>query len=275
MKPGVFGVAGNAPAQDRLLRYLQSGRVHPGIILVGPDKALKWEVAKSMAKFLFCSKKGKLAFCGECSSCKRIEKEIHPDVLLFKENEEEALKVETIREITHQMEVAPLEGGCKVCIIDEAHKMNQASANAFLKTLEEPKEGRFFILLTTQLGSFLPTILSRSIVFQFKPEKDAVTFTDEENAKFRELIVQFKKNSDTKAIVEHCEEKEVCLRFVQFLQLELHKTALSEKSTDLFASLSAADCAKKFDELVDFEGRLRSNANYGLMLESLLRRELK
>lgn len=275
MKLGVLGVAGNVPAQERLFRYLKSGRVHPGIILVGPDKGLKWEIAKAMAKFLFCRNRGEQAFCGECSSCKRIEKEIHPDVLLFKEDEEESLKVETVREISHQMEVAPLEGGCKVCIIDEAHKMNQASANAFLKTLEEPKEGRFFILLTTQVGSFLPTILSRSILFQFKPEKEAITFTDEEVGKFRDLIVQFKKNSDPKAIVEYCEDKEVCLRFVQFLQLELHQAALSENASGIFASLTPSDCTKKFDELVDFEGRLRSNANYGLMLESLLRRELK
>ncbi|NBX93417.1 MAG: hypothetical protein EBZ49_03245 [Proteobacteria bacterium] len=273
MNAGVLGVQGNIAVQERLFRYLSSGRVHPGLIFSGPDKRSKWQVAIGIAKFLFCNHRGKDAFCNQCSSCKRIEKEIHPDVLLFKNDEDDSLKVETIREITHQMEVAPLEGGAKICVIEEAHRMNHASANAFLKTLEEPKPHRYFILLTTQLGSFLPTLLSRSIVFHFRPEQEVLTFTAEETERYQKLVESFQRTRDPRPIIENCEEKEACLRFIQFLQTELRKAATGDEPQTLFSSWSSYDCAKKFDEIVQLEGRLRSNANYGLMLESFLRQE--
>ena len=70
-------------------------------------------------------------------------------------------------------------------------------------------------------------------------------------------------------------EKEEALLFLQFLQSELHQSLLAIESgipnRSLFQSLSSHDLTLKFDALVTLEGRLRSNANYGLMLESLLR----
>lgn len=105
---------------------------------------MKIDSAKGIAKFLLCKSRGQ-SYCGACSSCLRIEKEIHPDVLIIGESEEDSLKVDAIRELSHQMAIAPLESDSKICIIDECHRMNTASSNAFLKTLEEPGVGRYFL----------------------------------------------------------------------------------------------------------------------------------
>lgn len=260
-------------AHEPLNRYLKSNRIHPCLLLIGPDSELKWQAAIQVAKSLFCDARKEGVSCGVCSSCKRIDKEIYPDLLLFKESDEEALKVETVRDIIYQMEVSPLEGKAKVCILDEAHRMNQASSNAFLKTLEEPKENRYFILLTSKPGSILPTIQSRAISFHFKPQKESIDFSLEEWSDFEKAMKEWITSKELKPIQELCDEKSGTLRFLQFLETGLRMQAISAGKASLFNNLKPQECAMKFEKLVELEGKLRSNANHGLLLESLLLKE--
>lgn len=276
-KVGALGGKGCSSVQDRLLRYLKSQRIHPALLFIGPEKEVKLQTAKGIAKYLFClNKKSLPAFCGECSNCKRIEKEIHPDVYLFKEDNEETLKIEVVREVIGQMRVSPIEGPYKICVIEEAHRMNSAAANAFLKTLEEPGEGRFFILTTTQSGSILPTVSSRCIEFVFRPENESAPVTEEQLKKYRELLTQVIKSQNYPLITQSLEEKEEALKFLQFIQFEIHHSLITKEtgkpSTGLFNSISPLDLTRKFDSVVVTEGQLRSNANYALMVESLLRK---
>lgn len=259
--------------QPQLEKYLSAGRVHPCLLFIGPEKEDKLEAALSFARSVFCSQKKGNSFCGECSSCKRIEKGIFPDLLLFRENDEEALKVENVRDIIYQMEVAPLEGKAKVCIVEEAHRMNAASSNAFLKTLEEPKENRYFVLLTTKPGALLPTLISRSLQFHFKPRSQAVSFSPEEIKEFESLFLAFQKDRNADPIIRAFEEKEECLKFLQFLQVRLHDRATGNKTESLFASLPEKVCPMKHQKVVELEGKLKSQANFGLLLEALLREE--
>lgn len=254
-------------------KYLKSGRIHPCILLVGPDKETKWQAALQLAKSVFCSDRKAGLFCGACSSCKRIDKGIFPDLLTFREDSEEALKVENVRDIIYQMEVAPLEGKAKVCCIEEAHRMNASSSNAFLKTLEEPKENRYFVLTTTKPGALLPTLISRSLLFHFKPEAEAVVFSREESQHWETLLQKFQKNADPEPILETCDEKEACLRFLQFIQLQLRQRAIEDINEGVFKGLSPVECVYKYQKIIELEGRLQSNANHSLLLESLMRRE--
>ena len=245
-------------------RYLRTARIHPCILLVGPDKAVKMQAATDMAKSILCSEKSNGSFCGSCSTCHRIDKKIYPDFFIFRDDEENSYKVENIRDIIYQMEVAPLEGRGKVCVLEEAHQMNAAASNALLKTLEEPKENRYFILTSSNPGALLPTIVSRSVAFHFKPQIEALVFSDEEKKNYESLLSQFIQNKDVREILKVCEEKEACFRFIQFLETRARNQAIESAS---------AHSALKFQKLVELEGRLRSNANHGLLLESFLLKE--
>lgn len=55
----------------------------------------------------------------------------------------------------------------KIVILENADKMGDSSRNALLKTLEEPPEGTYFILLSSRKGRILPTILSRVRQYYF------------------------------------------------------------------------------------------------------------
>lgn len=275
---GALKVQGAETVQRRLLRYLQSGRIHPALLLVGAEREVKRQVALSIARFHFCQQKENLAFCEECSSCRRIEKGLHPDVLLYGvadegEEEETQIKIETVREIAYQMSISPLEGRAKICIIDECHRLNAAAGNALLKTLEEPAPNRYFILLTTQPGNILPTILSRTLEFKFKPEHEAPPMSAELKTKCLELLAAAQKTRSLSALVSELSEKEDVLNFLQYLQHEIRNAVLSgdNSPSPLLPARSTLARTQLYEKAVALEGRLRSNANSGLMLEDFLR----
>jgi DNA polymerase-3 subunit delta' len=71
--------------------------------------------------------------------------------------------VDEIRDLEQTLHLAAPGGACKVGVITEADRMNDQSANAFLKTLEEPPQNTLLLLLTANPQRLLPTILSRCV----------------------------------------------------------------------------------------------------------------
>ncbi len=78
----------------------------------------------------------------------------------------------TIRSLIHFLRKRSFQGRYKVAIVADSHRFNPSSANAFLKTLEEPSENTVIFLLTTTTDGMLPTILSRCQKIGFKPWTD-------------------------------------------------------------------------------------------------------
>ncbi|MCK5533643.1 DNA polymerase III subunit delta' [bacterium] len=104
--------------------------------------------------------------CGECISCKKIEKQIHPDVS-FIYPEKKDIRINQMRTLKYQAQFKPMEGSCKVYIIDKARMMNKESANSVLKLLEEPPDRVLIILIAQNKYGILPTIISRCQVIKF------------------------------------------------------------------------------------------------------------
>jgi DNA polymerase-3 subunit delta' len=74
-----------------------------------------------------------------------------------------------MRQIEKEANFRPFEGKARVFLIDEADKLNDASANALLKVLEEPPKTSYLILITARPAMLLPTILSRCQMIRFSP----------------------------------------------------------------------------------------------------------
>ncbi len=86
----------------------------------------------------------------------------HPDFHRFEPGgKSELYTVETIREISEQSRFYPQEEKKQFFLLLRAECMQEAAANAFLKTLEEPTPETVFILMTAHPEKMLPTILSR------------------------------------------------------------------------------------------------------------------
>ncbi len=261
--------------EKRLLAYVAGDRVHPALILTGASSTTKNQTVRRMAKALLCPKRQSLPpFCGACSTCRRIESGSHPDVIWVGNDNEDTIKIDQVRELCHQMELSPVEGSCKIAVIEDCQRLNTSSGNAFLKSLEEPGPGRYFWLLTPQIGSLLPTIVSRCLTFAFPESQPATESADAWNA----LLEKVANSGDFNALASALKEKDKCLELVHYLQVQWRLAALhpylGSNPAGVFQSASFWDALILFDEAVQLEGRLRSNANPGLLLESHLRETL-
>ena len=108
------------------------------------------------------------AACGTCSSCRRIREGLHPDVhWLRAESKMQIMRVEQVRELISAVQLKPSEARLKVGILVGADRLNPNAGNAFLKTLEEPPSRSLLILLSTEPGRLLETILSRCLRLAF------------------------------------------------------------------------------------------------------------
>jgi DNA polymerase-3 subunit delta' len=89
--------------------------------------------------------------------------------LNFAHDDKKQIPIEKIRELILSTRYAPIEGRYRINIIDEAEKLNKHSANALLKTLEEPPKNSIIILITSNIRNIQPTILSRCALVKFSP----------------------------------------------------------------------------------------------------------
>ena len=106
--------------------------------------------------------------CDKCSSCKKIDSGVHPDLLVISP-EGGQIRIEEIRSINDTLSLKPFEGRWKVVVVDEASTMNPYAANAFLKTLEEPPKDSLIILVSSNPERLPDTIRSRCSRVNFTP----------------------------------------------------------------------------------------------------------
>jgi DNA polymerase III subunit delta' len=161
---------GNQKIIERLRRKLREDRFPHGLIFSGPEGVGKHACALMLAKALNCRNAQAGDFCGVCTSCRKIDSGVHPDVqLITVEEDATQIKIAQIRQLLTMLELQPLEGRNKVFIIDPAELLNAEAANALLKGLEEPPENSFFILITVNVHEMLMTVRSRCQIYHFTP----------------------------------------------------------------------------------------------------------
>ncbi len=161
--------------QERVATFLRtavtSDRVSHAYLFVGPPGSGKGTAAKALACALLCADDG----CGACGECYRIRRGGHPDVHYIRPQGAAGFLKEQVAEIIHDVSLAPVDGAYKIYVVSDADLFNDASANAFLKTLEEPPDDVVIVLMAHSFDAVLPTIASRCQVVRFRriPPSDA------------------------------------------------------------------------------------------------------
>jgi len=143
---------------------LKSHRKSGTYLFYGKDEGQLSEVSLIFAKGLCCLEEEN-DFCDECNICNKINKLVYSDLEII--DNPTGIKVDTVRELIQKASISPFEGDKKIFILKDIQNMKKEASNALLKLIEEPSNGNFFIMLTNSLN-ILPTIKSRSIIFNVK-----------------------------------------------------------------------------------------------------------
>ncbi len=157
--------------QEPIVRTLQNAiardRVAHAYLFCGPRGTGKTSTARLLAKAVNCLAPDPADRpCGVCASCRAIATGATTDIVEIDAASNRG--IDDIRELRDRVNYAPSQLKTKFYIIDEAHQITGAAANAFLKTLEEPPAHTKFVLATTDPEELLQTIVSRCQRFDFR-----------------------------------------------------------------------------------------------------------
>ena len=156
--------------------FMAQDRLPHALLFYGMAGIGKKATSLVFAKALNCIA-GNHDACDACSSCRKVDHKNHLDVVSL-EAEGQFIKIQAVRDLQQQLKFKPWEGKKRVCIIDDAARMNDVAANALLKTLEEPPSANVIILISAQPHQLPATIVSRCQQLRFNPltEHDIAAF---------------------------------------------------------------------------------------------------
>ena len=157
--------------QESVARILTNSfrlnRISHSYIFEGPRGTRKKGVAKLFAKTLLCTNlKDDNNPCNECHNCKRVDNLTHPNLFLI-DPPGKTIKKEVISSLIVELSKASLEKGPRIYIVIDADRFNQSSANTLLKTMEEPGQEVYQVLITENYNNLLSTIISRAETLHF------------------------------------------------------------------------------------------------------------
>ena len=167
-------IAGHARLLSLLSRVIARDSMPPAVLLAGPSGVGKRLTAMAVAQAVNClqprtTPEFERDACGECASCRRIARGVHPDVIVVEPGDSGSIKIEQLRDVIDRAQYRPFEGRRRVVIIDEADAAGGDAQSALLKTLEEPPSASLFILVSSIPDALLPTVISRCPRLRFGP----------------------------------------------------------------------------------------------------------
>lgn len=178
-------LAGNTFVKTALRRLLEGGRLPNSLLFTGIEGIGKKQFAVELARAFVCKQPSGVEPCEMCSACMRAgvfampkadDKDAHKRVIISEHLDVgiiipsgRNILVDAIRHLESEANFRPFEGRARIFIVDDADRMNDAAANALLKTLEEPAPTTHLILITSRPDALLPTILSRCQQLRFSP----------------------------------------------------------------------------------------------------------
>ncbi|MBO5415883.1 MAG: hypothetical protein J6A83_04565 [Clostridia bacterium] len=165
-------IIANQSLRERLCSDILNGSLAHAYIIEGVKGSGKHTLALLSAAALACEKKNdkNLPFpCSECPACRKILRELSPDVITVGCDGKATMGVDSVRFLREDVFVVPNELENKVYIIEDADKMTPQAQNAFLLTLEEPPSYAVFFLLCENAAALLETIRSRAPILRTEP----------------------------------------------------------------------------------------------------------
>lgn len=260
-------------AQVLLLQAIENNRVAHAYLLEGASAKARKQTARAFAKAYLCQNQA-----GNDQAL--FERDSHPDFHLL-EVDGETIKIrEHVVPFFQDIRLSSYSGR-KVYVIADAEKMNAASQNSILKTLEEPVKGVVIVLLTANSNALLPTILSR--VVRYPVTEEATPFVNLEKT-YQEMFFQTMEQIESQrpsaciALANDWASKKESLPKLLDTMVEYYRNSLVERYTESpmlrnvpkTDKISANGAIAAIGFIEEFRFALKSNANVQLAADVFL-----
>jgi DNA polymerase III subunit delta' len=162
---------GQPAALDAIRRQVRSGAPPHALLLAGPPQVGKTTLALDLAAALLCSAPDPDERpCRTCAACRKVAHGNHADLhRLAPEGAGDQIRLAQVQALISDLALIALEGGFRLAVIEQAHRLNQDAQNALLKTLEEPPPKVVIVLAVDDEGLILPTVRSRCVRLRLGP----------------------------------------------------------------------------------------------------------
>ncbi len=157
------------PAAVAAVRAMLAGHPPHAVLLTGPSSVGKASLAGDLAAALLCvGATGDDRPCRECRGCRMTDHGNHPDLHGLEPEGPGVMvgiggpgRARGVRDLVGELALMPVEGGHRVAVVRDAHRMSEDAQSALLKTLEEPPSDTTLILVADDEERLLPTVRSR------------------------------------------------------------------------------------------------------------------
>lgn len=200
-------IIGQGAIKQRLINSVKENRVSHAQLFLGAEGSGSLPLAVAYAQYLCCLDKQPDDSCGECSSCRKYQKLVHPDLhfsypffakhkedtaltfieqwreafltnqylgldewrdYLNAENKQANINIAECHQIIKKLSLKPFESEYKVLILWLPEYLDK-EGNALLKIIEEPQPNTLFLLVAQNQDQILNTILSRTQLIKIPP----------------------------------------------------------------------------------------------------------
>ena len=157
------------PGEERLSAQLRqaarAGTLGQAVILSGQGDLLR--AARFAAAAMECQ--GEDPPCGVCPACRKVLRDIHPDVITVRDPDHKNIAVEVLRSVRADAYILPNEGRRKVYLFPDCALLDPKAQNVLLKVLEEGPPHAAFLFCAENSAQLLPTIRSRCVEWRLSP----------------------------------------------------------------------------------------------------------
>ncbi len=173
---GAFGAIETEEAGVRIREAATRGTLSHALLLTGSAQALP--VAQYAAAAFQCESKGERP-CGGCPACRKVLRNIHPDVITARDEEHKFLSADTVRALRSDAWIRPNEGRRKVYLFPDCGLLTERDQNILLKVVEEGPPYAAFVFCAENASAVLNTLRSRCVELKLPPEnRDTDTFPE-------------------------------------------------------------------------------------------------
>ncbi|MBO7179578.1 MAG: hypothetical protein J6V78_04480 [Clostridia bacterium] len=168
----------NEQKKQELVKTVSGGRRPHAVLVDGGTESEREEIAYLLAKIYVCENATDSEPCNSCSSCRKADEKIHPDIVKITKQSDKKYysKTSDVKPIVENAYQTPNEAKVRVLIISEMQLMKVDSQNVLLKILEEPPTYTAFILTSESANNVIGTVLSRVSRFRVGESNEELVF---------------------------------------------------------------------------------------------------